>query len=59
VLTGVPPDCAGADAGACRLPELLELFEEPELLDERESSDEFEPPDEPELPDDECELPDD
>jgi hypothetical protein len=53
VLTGVPPDCAGADAGACRLPELLELFEELELLDECESSDE------PELLDEGCELPDD
>jgi hypothetical protein len=53
VLTGAPPDCAGADAGACRLPELPELFEELELLDECESSDE------PELLDEGCELPDD
>jgi hypothetical protein len=56
VLTGVPLDCAGADAGACRPPELLE---ELELLDERESFDGFESSDEPELPEDECELPDD
>ena len=59
MLTGVLLDCAGADAGACRPPELLELLEELELLDEPESSDEFELSDEPELLEEGCELPDD
>jgi acetyl-CoA synthetase len=56
-------DGAGADVGACRLPELLELelelFDELEPLDELELFDELEPPDEPDLPADWCELPDD
>jgi hypothetical protein len=54
VLTGVLLDGAGADVGACRLPELLELelelFDELEPLDELELFDELEPPDEPDLP---------
>lgn len=65
MLTGVPLDCAGADDGACRLPELLELLEELEepdeleLLDEPESFGEFPSSEELDRADDECELPED
>lgn len=60
MLTGVPLDCVGADDGACRLPELLELLEElEELLDEPESFGEFPSSEELDRPGDECELPED
>ncbi|HEX6451884.1 MAG TPA: hypothetical protein VF060_20780 [Trebonia sp.] len=49
MLTGVLLDWVGADVGACRLPELLELelelFEELELFDELELLVELELPD--------------